>query len=94
MDDYLPLKEETKIPINFVSSVPNNRAKSRNDAAAQAKGNYLLFLDDDVIFKNWKMVDVVVRPHALDDPRESLRLLRGHQAYYTGRVSLSDNSAG
>lgn len=39
---------------------PHNRGESRNVGAAAATGEYLLFLDDDMLLKNWRCVDVVL----------------------------------
>src|SRR6185436_20309245 len=50
----------TSKPIRFVESKPNERALSRNVAAAKASGQYLLFLDDDMMVKYWRIVDVIL----------------------------------
>jgi hypothetical protein len=47
-------------PIRFVESQPNQRALSRNVAAAKASGAFLLFLDDDMLIKDWRIVDVIL----------------------------------
>ncbi len=40
--------------------ITNNRALSRNIGAFAAKNDYLLFIDDDMIIKNWKIVDNIL----------------------------------
>ena len=47
-------------PIRFVESEPNQRALSRNIAAAKASGQFLLFLDDDMVVKDWRIADVIL----------------------------------
>jgi glycosyltransferase involved in cell wall biosynthesis len=47
-------------PIRFVESKPNERALSRNVAAAKASGQFLLFLDDDMLVKDWRIADVIL----------------------------------
>ena len=47
-------------PIRFVESEPNQRALSRNIAAAKASGQFLLFLDDDMVVRDWRIVDVIL----------------------------------
>ncbi len=50
----------TSKPIRFVESKPNERALSRNVAAAKASGQFLLFLDDDMLIKDWRIADVIL----------------------------------
>jgi predicted glycosyltransferase involved in capsule biosynthesis len=38
----------------------NNRSKSRNTGANAANNNYLLFIDDDMIIKDWRIVDNIL----------------------------------
>ena len=47
-------------PIRFVESKPNERALSRNLAVAKASGKFLLFLDDDMLIKDWRIADVIL----------------------------------
>jgi glycosyltransferase involved in cell wall biosynthesis len=47
-------------PIRFIQSKPNERALSRNVAAAKATGQFLLFLDDDMLIKDWRIADVIL----------------------------------
>jgi len=42
------------------TSGDNNRALSRNVGANEAKSDYLLFIDDDMIIKNWRVIDNVL----------------------------------
>ncbi len=48
------------LPIKLVKGRPNNRGQTRNLGAAQASSEYLLFLDDDMVLKNWRMIDVII----------------------------------
>ena len=50
----------TSKPIRFVESKPNERALSRNVAAARASEQYLLFIDDDMLIKDWRIADVIL----------------------------------
>lgn len=50
----------TPQPIRCVKSPPNQRGLSRNVAAAEASGGFLLFLDDDMLVKDWRIVDVIL----------------------------------
>ena len=47
-------------PIRVVESDPHNRGKSRNVGAAAATTPNLLFLDDDMLLRNWRTVDVLL----------------------------------
>jgi glycosyltransferase involved in cell wall biosynthesis len=47
-------------PVRFVEAEPNQRALSRNVASAKASGQFLLFLDDDMLVKDWRIVDVIL----------------------------------
>jgi glycosyltransferase involved in cell wall biosynthesis len=46
--------------LRAIESDPNNRGRSRNAGAAAATGDYLLYLDDDMLLKNWRFIDVVL----------------------------------
>lgn len=48
------------IPIKVAEAPPNNRARSRNLAAAAASHAHLLFLDDDMLLKDWRLADAVL----------------------------------
>jgi glycosyltransferase involved in cell wall biosynthesis len=47
-------------PIRVVESDPHNRGKSRNSGASAATSPNLLFLDDDMLLRNWRAVDVIL----------------------------------
>jgi glycosyltransferase involved in cell wall biosynthesis len=47
-------------PIKIVEADPHNRGKSRNAGAAAATSPNLLFLDDDMLLRNWRGVDVIL----------------------------------
>ncbi len=47
-------------PIRVVEADPHNRGKSRNVGAAAATSPNLLFLDDDMLLRNWRGVDVIL----------------------------------
>src|SRR5262249_18793598 len=44
--------------IRIVASEPGQRARSRNVGAASAAHDLLLFLDDDMLLADWRLVDV------------------------------------
>ncbi len=46
--------------LTVAEAEPHNRGGSRNVGAAAATGEYLLFLDDDMLLKDWRCVDVVL----------------------------------
>jgi glycosyltransferase involved in cell wall biosynthesis len=46
--------------LTVVSAPPHNRAASRNLGAAAAQREFLLFLDDDMVPKDWRIVDVLL----------------------------------
>ena len=47
-------------PIRVVESDPHNRGQSRNIGAAAATTPNLLFLDDDMLLRDWRTVDVLL----------------------------------
>ena len=61
-NNYYDLAAQLPINCDFlvVDSEPNNRAKARNRGATFAQSNFLLFIDDDMIIRDWRMVDVIL----------------------------------
>jgi len=47
-------------PIRVVESDPHNRGKSRNAGAAAAAHPSLIFIDDDMLPRDWRIVDVIM----------------------------------
>jgi len=56
--DLLPLMGDR--PLRVTEAEPHNRSQSRNNGARLATGDYLLFLDDDMLLKDWRIADVIV----------------------------------
>ena len=56
--DLLPLLYGRNLRV--AQAEPHNRSQSRNNGARLATGDYLLFLDDDMLLKNWHLADVIV----------------------------------
>ncbi len=48
------------LPVRFVTCPPNERAKTRNLGTEAAANDYLMFLDDDMLLTDWRMVDVIM----------------------------------
>jgi hypothetical protein len=48
------------LPLRVASSPPNQRALTRNVGAAAARHDYLMFLDDDMLLRDWRLVDVIL----------------------------------
>jgi hypothetical protein len=46
--------------LKVVAAEPANRGASRNVGAAAATHEYLLFLDDDMLLRSWRCVDVIL----------------------------------
>src|SRR5688572_8325084 len=68
-------------PIRVVEADPHNRGKSRNAGAAAASSPLLLFLDDDMLVKNWRGIDVMVS-HMLATGQECALFPRRHYAKF------------
>lgn len=68
-------------PIRVVESDPHNRGKSRNAGAAAATSPYLLFLDDDMLLRNWRGVDVILS-RLLSTGQECALFPRRHYAKF------------
>jgi glycosyltransferase involved in cell wall biosynthesis len=57
-DDLTP--HSGGLPVRVVASDPHNRGKSRNAGAAAATSEWLLFLDDDMLLRSWRSIDVLL----------------------------------
>lgn len=57
-DDLLPLLEGRALKV--VRADPARRGSSRNAGAAVATHDHLIFLDDDMLLKDWRCVDVTL----------------------------------
>lgn len=68
-------------PIRVVESDPHNRGKSRNIGAAAASAPNLLFLDDDMLLRNWRTVDVLLS-HLLAGGQDAAMFPRRHYAKF------------
>jgi glycosyltransferase involved in cell wall biosynthesis len=68
-------------PIRIVEADPHNRGKSRNSGAAAATSPNLLFLDDDMLLRNWRSVDVILS-HLLTTGQEAALFPRRHYAKF------------
>ena len=77
--DLLPLTGAR--PIRVVESDPHNRGKSRNIGAAAASAPNLLFLDDDMLLRNWRTVDVLLS-HLLASGQDAAMFPRRHYAKF------------
>jgi glycosyltransferase involved in cell wall biosynthesis len=77
--DLQPLAGER--PIRVVESDPHNRGKSRNAGAAAATSPNLLFLDDDMLLRNWRSVDVLLS-HLLATGHDGALFPRRHYAKF------------
>jgi glycosyltransferase involved in cell wall biosynthesis len=56
--DLLPLMDGRLLRVT--QAEPHNRSQSRNNGAAFATGDYLLFMDDDMLLKDWRIADVIL----------------------------------
>lgn len=68
-------------PIRVVSSDPHNRGKSRNAGAAAATSPWLLFLDDDMLLRSWRGIDVLVSG-MVENAHEGALFPRRHYARF------------
>ena len=67
--------------LRVVESDPHNRGKSRNAGAAAATSPNLLFLDDDMLLRDWRAVDVLLS-HLLTTRRDAALFPRRHYARF------------
>ncbi|MCA9063045.1 MAG: hypothetical protein KDA96_08300 [Planctomycetaceae bacterium] len=61
IDSLKPMQECVgKLPLKIVKCSPERRAYSRNVGAEAASYEILLFLDDDMLLQDWRIVDVIL----------------------------------
>src|SRR5262245_22917997 len=80
-------------PLRAIDSDPNNRGRSRNAGAAAATGDFLLYLDDDMLLKNWRFIDVALSKMSRDGfqcamfpPRQYARFPLLYDAAYLDKL--------
>jgi hypothetical protein len=78
-NDLLPLTGGKRVRV--VEADPHNRGKSRNIGAAAATSTLLLFLDDDMLIRDWAGLDRLVA-HLLRTKQECALFPRRHYARF------------
>jgi hypothetical protein len=81
------------VPLRVLEAPPHQRGRSRNIGAEAASKPWLLFLDDDMILRDWRMVDVILS-EALAGKFDAALFPRRHYARFPllyDRPCLEDN---
>jgi hypothetical protein len=69
------------VPLRVVEAPPHQRGRSRNIGAEAASKPWLLFLDDDMILRDWRLVDVILS-EAMAGEFEAALFPRRHYARF------------